>query len=189
MLSRTTCILAALLIGLAACKKNTDEPQNPQGDNEKITDVYLYLTDTTVSPHVVKTFSWKQMDVSVSPVINSDTLTAGKNYLGKVLMLDRTKTQVDTLSNEFEEPALKLEHQFFYIIYPDVMATASYLTTDVDANGVPVGTKPLISAKLARTGYLHMVLKHQPGQKPTSGGGNSSLGTNDLDIVFPMIVK
>lgn len=190
MLFRSVMILTVFALALSSCKKKSTEiPQNPQDDNEKVTDVYLHLTDTTVTPHVVKTFAWKQMDVAISPVITSDTLTVGKNYIGSVLMLDRTKNPVDTLSHEFAEPELRLEHQFFYNVYPVNLAAFTYADTDKDANGVPVGIMPLVSAKAAGDGYFYMRLKHQPGIKPTSGNGDSSLGSMDIEIKFPFVIK
>lgn len=189
-LLKSFCILSILVAGLPACQKKASyAPQNPQDDNEKITHVYLYLTDTTVTPHLVKTFAWSKMDVSVNPVITYDTLVAGTTYVGSVLLLDKTKNPVDTLSNEFESAELKLEHQFFYRTNPSSLIAFSYKSSDRDANGVPVGTMPIALAKTPGTGHIHMLLKHQPGAKPTSGSGDSTLGSTDLQIEFPVKVK
>lgn len=190
-LTKSVLILATMALALSACnKKKTEDPQNPQADNEKITHVYMYLTDTTVTPHIVKTFSWSQMDVAVSPVISYDTLEPNKNYVGSVLLLDKSKSPVDTLSNEFEEDELRLEHQFFYDINPSDLMSFSYANDDTDNNGVPVGINPLASTNSKTgTGNIGVILKHQPGVKPTSGTGCRSCGSTDIDIVFPVKVK
>ena len=187
---KTLSIIVVATVMLASCKKKeTANPQNPQADNEKITHVYLYLTDTTVSPHVVKTFAWSQMDIAVAPVITYDSLTVGKNYTGYILMMDKSKNPVDTLSNEFEEDELRLEHQFFYDVNPSSLMSFAYAKDDVDKNGVPVGIAPLVTTKATGTGQFSIVLKHQPGVKPTSGNGNQSAGSTDIDIVFPVKIK
>jgi hypothetical protein len=189
-MGKSILVCLSVFILIFSCRpKDVQNPQNPQSDNEKVTHVYLYLEDTSVTPHAIKTFVWSQMDSTEDPSISYDTLEMGKNYLGSVMMLDQTKTPFDTLSHEFEEEALKLEHQFFYDCSPTSLLTFTYSNSDKDANGVPVGITPNVFANALGTGSMHVVLKHQPGVKPNSGNGNSTLGSTDLDIVFPVKVK
>ncbi len=152
-MGKSILVCLSVFILIFSCRpKDVQNPQNPQSDNEKVTHVYLHLEDTSVTPHAIKTLAWSQMDATIDPTISYDTLEMGKNYLGSVMMLDQTKTPFDTLSLEFEEEALKLEHQFFYDSSPTSLLTFTYSDKDKDANGVPVGISPNVFSNIVATG-------------------------------------
>ncbi len=185
-------LFKSVLLALAAssvfssCTKPSDNVVNPQGDNELVTKVVIAFEDEDGNK---KLFTWSQINQAQNPVITYDTLLAGKTYNGEILLLDETKTPVDTISHEFEESALKLEHQFFYTAQPADLLTFSYAPGDIDANKVPVGIAPVVKAEKAGIGSYNVILKHQPGVKPTSGNGDKTKGSTDLDITFPVKVK
>src|SRR6478609_5796075 len=98
---------------IVSCKKNDEkDATNPPITNtqEQITTVILKGND----PSNQFTVTWEDLDGSggSAPVIDSLLLDSGNEYTVSVLLLDKTKTPWDTISNEVEEK--KNMHQFFY---------------------------------------------------------------------------
>ncbi len=171
---------------VSACKRNTDDAPSPQNQNEEelITTVSLIIKDNGV---LVDTFSFKDPDGvgGVSPTIEDIVLIAGKTYTCTLLLLDETKNPVDTTSVEIEEE--KDVHQFFF--HPSAGANLTVTYLDHDDNNVPVGLETQFVTGAASTGTIKVILKHQPGVKPTSGNGNEALGETDLEVEFDLIIQ
>lgn len=184
-----------LLIGLlSACKKNDGkDATNPPIINaqEQITTVTLigYNADSTNMFSV----SWEDLDGpgGQSPAIDSLLLDTGTQYNVEVLLLDKTKTPWDTISNEVEEK--KNVHQFFYT--PDAGLTGkmsiSILDYDDNTPPLPVGLNFTINTQassgfaLPFTGGLKMVLSHYDGIPKTASPSPES----DIDIRFAVRLK
>ena len=105
---------------------------------------------------------------------------------GQVVLLDESKSPVDSISNEVKEEGDA--HQFFYTVVNSTL-THSYAATDLDSHGVPIGLAPNFTTGATSTGSLTVVLKHQPGLKPTSGNGDSSKGETDIEVIFNVMVQ
>jgi hypothetical protein len=170
---------------LLSCKKNHDEAPSPQDQNETelITTVSLIIKDNGI---LVDTFTFNDPDGAggVTPTVEHITLNAGKNYTCTLLLLDETKNPTDTTSLEIEEE--RDVHQFFF--HPSAGTDMSFTYADYDDNGVPVGLQSTITTGIASTGTLTVVLKHQPGVKPTSGPGNEELGETDVEVSFDVTI-
>lgn len=175
-----TTLFFSLSLLLFNCKKNKDEAPTPQNENEQeqITTLHLIVSEGST---VIDTFTFRDVDGpgGNAPTIEDVSLSANKSYNARLLLLDESGTEVDTISNEIEEE--KDVHQFFYTI------TSANLTVnydDADDNGVPVGLQTNMVTGAASTGTLKIVLKHQPDVKPTSGNGDPALGATDVEVTF-----
>ncbi len=178
-------ILFFLLIA-SSCKRNQDDAPSPQDQNEEelITTVSLIIKENGI---LVDTFSFKDPDGAggITPTVEDIILTAGKTYTCTLLLLDETKNPADTTSKEIEEE--KEVHQFFFHPSAGTNLTVTYL--DYDDNLVPVGLETQLVSGAASTGTYKIVLKHQPGVKPTSGDGEEALGETDVEVEFDVVIQ
>lgn len=179
---------------LTACKKNDGkDASNPPIINaqEQITTVTLtgYKTDSSAMFSV----TWEDLDGpgGQSPAIDSLVLDTGTQYNVKVLLLDKTKTPWDTISNEVEEK--KNVHQFFYTPDAGLSNKMSISILDYDDNTppLPVGLSFVIKTQsssafeLPFAGSLRMVLSHYDGIPKTATPSPES----DIDIRFPVRLR
>jgi hypothetical protein len=178
---------SVLVVLLFSCnKKNDPKPEDPQDPNETelITTVKLILTEQ--SSGNVSVFKFTDLDGpgAASPTKDNIVLEANKTYHGQIILLDQTKSPVDSVSNEVYDE--RDDHQFFFIV-TSANLTVNY--TDYDTHGVPVGLRPDFLTGNVSTGKLKLILKHQPGMKPTSGMGDISKGETDVEVVFNVTIN
>ena len=123
------------------------------------------------------------------PIIDTIRLDANMDYTVELLLLDETKNPIDTISHEIEEE--KNEHQFFFSKIGTYNLTTTYL--DFDDNGVPLGLNIQLNTTTGfteKTNKFQVVLKHQPGEKPTTGTtGDESIGDTDIEVNFPILIQ
>jgi hypothetical protein len=138
-------------------------------------------------------------------------LKANSTYSAEIVIWDKTQTPVFNVSDEIKERANY--HLFFYqplptdttyVIpaptgsdtYPDPIPTLLTLTaklnmsitlTDHDTNTqqYPVGLTTLVKTGAASTGWLRIVLRHQPNVKD----GTFAPGSTDLDAGYNVTIK
>ncbi len=182
--------IAALSI-LTSCKKDNKDVATPVNPNETelVTTVKLIIAPV-LNPSAEMYASYRDLDGDGgnAPIIDTIRLDANAAYNVQVLVLDETKNPVDTTSKEIVEE--KDAHQFFYSNIGTYELTITYL--DFDDNDVPVGLNIQLhtgSAFTEKTNTFQVVLKHQPGIKPSTGNGNESLGETDLEVNFPILIK
>ncbi|HSY61356.1 MAG TPA: hypothetical protein VK796_05740 [Cytophaga sp.] len=181
------CVLATTI----ACKKDNNDVSKPANPNETelITTVKLIIAPSSnVSAQTF--FSYRDLDGDGgnAPTIDTIRLNANTEYNVQVLVLDETKNPVDTTSKEIE--AEKNIHQFFYSKIGTYNLTTTYL--DFDDHNVPVGLNFKLNTGtgfIEKTNKLQVVLKHQPGLKPTTGSGDESLGETDVEVYFPILIQ
>lgn len=184
-------IASIILLASVSCKKKKEEvaaPVNPN-ETELITTVKLIVYPVN-NAAAVSEFAFRDLDGDggIAPKIDSIRLQQNTEYHFQVLVLDETKNPVDTTSKEIQSE--KNVHQFFYTKIGTYDLTTTYL--DFDDRNVPLGLNIKVNTGTAfavKTNKLKVVLKHQPGLKPTSGNGNSALGETDIDIEFPILVQ
>jgi len=184
-------IAGILLTAAVACKKSKDDVATPVNPNETelITTVKLFVYPTN-NTSAVSIFTFRDLDGDggKAPVIDTIRLQENTEYHLQVLVLDETKNPVDTTSKEILSE--KNVHEFFYTQLGNYVLITTYL--DFDDHNVPLGLNMKVNTGTAfaeKTNKLKVVLKHQPGLKPTSGKGDSSLGETDIDIEFPILVQ
>lgn len=183
-------LLATASIGLVSCKKDKDPVPAPAkpNENEVITTFILVMTEVDPISRVAPLrFTWKDMDGDgpVLPTIPTIVLQPNKVYNTNLIILDETKTPVDTTSNEIKEEGY--EHQFFF--KPTVGLNLEVKYADFDKNGVPLGLVTTFTTKAASTGNITIVLKHQPDAKPKTGQGDESKGSTDINISLPVKIQ
>ena len=143
------------------------------------------LTEEGTSSESV--FEWKDADGDGPgvPQVGDVTLKPGKTYEGHLLLLDESKSPVDTISNEVEEE--HNAHQFFY--YPVGTSTAPLTVTklDVDDHNLPVGLKIRVQTSATATdGSLRIVLKHYDGVDKSN---DPAIGETDVDVTYPVVIQ
>ncbi len=138
-------------------------------------------------------------------------LKANSTYSGEIIMLDKTQSPVFSVSDEIRERANY--HLFFYqplptadafVIpaptgsdtYPDPIPTPltssvpldlSITITDHDTNPqqYPLGLTSQVKTGAPGTGWLRIVLRHQPNVK----NGTYAPGSTDMDAGFNVTIK
>jgi hypothetical protein len=183
--------LLGLIFVLNACKKDSKDvaqPVNPI-DQELITTLTLVVSPAS-TPNNQQYFSYRDLDGDGGnpPKIDTIRLLENTTYHVQLLVLDETKSPADTTSKEILKE--KDIHEFFFSKVGTFDLTTTYL--DSDDNGVPVGLNISINAGSAfttKTNTYKVVLKHQPGLKPTSGKGNVNLGETDIEVDFPITIS
>jgi hypothetical protein len=170
---------------VVACKKKKDDPKpedpHQHNDSELVTTLKLILTEEGTTNETVFIFRDLDGDGGNLPEIIAPTLKANTTYHGELVLLDETKSPAEDISEEVKEEGD--EHQFFFEV-TGAELTHSYIASDVDANGVPVGLYPKFVTGAASTGTLKVILKHQHDVKPVSGNGDSSKGETDIEVEF-----
>lgn len=158
---------------------NSCKPEDPTPTNEEelITSLVLNFTDSLTQQ--VQTFQFRDPDGAGGnnpTIFDSLKLKSNSTYLVSVLLLDESKSPVDTISNEVEEEGV--DHQFFFNA-TNVSVQTTY--EDQDANGDPIGLLSKWKTGAAGNGSVMVVLKHQPGEK----NGSQASGETDVEVSFP----
>jgi hypothetical protein len=202
----TAALLAMLGTTFTACKKDKKEdpapqqPAPPANEAELITTMKITLRDTTNNTSVTYVFS--DLDGAggnpatfgnsgADSVIN---ITANHVYEATILLLDQTKTPVDTISNEVEEEGA--DHLFFFnSIAPTgtpyntylsgSMTNIKYLDLDANNRGIGLSTEWTAPSMMMAKSPLTIELKHQPSVKD----GSYAPGETDIQVGFKLKVN
>jgi hypothetical protein len=173
---------------ITGCKKDSDNPATPpppSNESEVMTTFKLSFVDSAgISPNVSAQFRDPDGDGG-SPAVQFDSifLLPNKTYYASVLILDETKTPVDTISNEVAEEAN--DHLFFYTPSAGLNEVITILDYDAHSVPLPLGLQTKWKTGAISTGTTHIVLRHQPGVKD----GSFAPGETDLDIAFETRVQ
>lgn len=174
-------VLSLLAIGMIAlaCKKDDNQNTTPIDDHgqETITTVILVVNDGQNNT----SYTFRDVDgPGGNPATLPDTiqLINTSNYNTSLILLDESKTPVDTISNELELN----EHFVCYAGHENFM-TISH--TDTDGTFTVGLTTNLVSLSNLGTGSMSVSLKHQPGTKD----GTCAPGETDVEVNFPFKVQ
>lgn len=169
---------------LQSCDKNDPEDPKPAANKQEvITTVKLLLVDTVTNETI--TAQWKDLDADGpgQPVVSTLNLKPGKGYVCEILLLDESKSPVDTVSNEIKREAEA--HQFFYTVTGT--ATLNINKVDVDANRQPLGLISTIqTGSSTGTGTLKVVLRHYDGINKSN---DPQVGETDVEAEFPLEIN
>ena len=174
-------ILLALIISSCSNKEEQGVPA-PIG-NEFLTTTILNLQNVS-NPADKPSISYQV--IGTNPVvINPDTLVLQKNskYNCTVVILDVTKTPVDTVSTVIKQRANY--HLFFFRPTTGLALTDSITDLDTNVPPLPVGLQSVITTTGSSTGTLEVILRHQPNVK----NGTYPPGSTDLDVFYPVKIK
>lgn len=172
-----------MILLLSSCG---DKNITPPNEEELITTLEVRLFPLA-GPHATFVFRDLDGDGGAPPVIETDTLLAGGNYVGSLF-----------LANESVFPAVNItpevvgegeEHQVFYS-FNDLDATFAY--TDQDADGNPVGIAFSLTVGTAGEGAMTIILRHLPDKFASGvrlGNIANAGGETDIQVSFPVVVR
>jgi len=184
--------LTASILIFSACDKNDPDPTKPGGTNTQELITTVVLNGYNANNPLANQFSvrWEDIDGDGGniPTIDTLKLDSGITYRVQVLMLDKTKTPFDTISNEVIEEAN--EHQMFYTLSSNLNDKLNIARLDMDSNNppLPVGLdiritpSHVIGFDIPLIGSLNLKLSHYDGVPKTATPSNES----DIDITFPV---
>lgn len=178
-------LITGLLI--ASCKKDDKKPDDHHHDheNELITTVQLNFSGKGISGNdttFIVSFDDPDGTGGNKPTaFDTIRFAANKTYTCDLILLDKSKNPVDTISNEVKEEAD--EHLFFFT--PSNSDALSVTINDKDSKGRNLGLKTSWVTKKATNGTVKVRLMHQPGVKD----GTSANGDTDVEIDFPLVIK
>lgn len=173
--------LALVLMTLQACEKDPKPNTPPVNESELITTVIIEATDSASGQK--STFKFKDADGeggNAPSQFDSILLNANRTYSVSLLLLDESKAEVDTISNEVLNEGE--DHLFNFTVSN---LNIGIKLNDLDKNGLPIGLKSIWRTGTIGDGKLKTVLKHQPGIK----NGDPVLGETDIEIEFNCRIK
>jgi hypothetical protein len=179
-------LICASVIALAvsSCKKDDNDVTNPTNPNEEelITTMQVILTDSANTTNSW-TFVYEDLDGDGGnlPVADTIHLEQNKTYYARIVLLDKTKTPVDTISNEVEE-----EQDDHLFVFEPHNPTLSVEITDKDHHNLPIGLESIWKTfSSPDNAHIHIRLKHQPGIKT----GDPNLGETDIEAEFGVVIQ
>lgn len=174
--------VAAFALAITSCKKDVEQENN---ENEVITTVQLNFTPAGGGSGL--TYKWEDLDGEggANPIIDMVTLAANQVYTVEILLLDKTKNPVNTISEEVREEAAA--HRFYY---EPTGANITVSNLDNDPNGVPVGLTSTWATGAAGTGAIKIILRHyENGGKASSDLVNDNKSSTDMEAQFNVTVQ
>jgi hypothetical protein len=186
--------IATTLI-FSACKEDHIDPTKPKDNNAQELITTVVLNGYNANNPTANQFSVKWEDVDGdggnSPTIDTLTLDSGINYRAQVLMIDKTKTPYDTISNEVILEGA--DHQMFYTLSDNLTSKLNFERLDMDSNnpplpiGLDIKIRPIHNTpfELPLMGSVNIKLSHYDGVPKTT----SPSAESDIDIHLPIKVK
>lgn len=157
---------------ITSCKKDKVEENN----TEVFTTIIVKLTP--VGGGAALNYQVEDLDGSDggnAAVAQEIVLAPNKVYNVELVLLDKTKTPVDSVSVEVKEEGD--DHQFYFTPSGGVNLTVTNL--DKDSKNYPLGLTSNWTTGAISTGKIFILLKHKPGVKGASDP--STLGETDID--------
>jgi hypothetical protein len=179
-------LLAILFLGFATFSSCDDDEDVAVNEEEVITTVTTTLTN---GANVI-TLKSRDLDGDGpnAPVITvSGKLATNTTYTGAVTILNETETPAGDITSEVKEEGD--EHQLFFQA-PTTLGTFVY--TDTDKNGKPIGLSFTMTTKTASTGNLVVTLRHEPNKTAAgvaSGDITNAGGATDFAVTYPIEVQ
>ncbi|MBX3255292.1 MAG: hypothetical protein KF862_14220 [Chitinophagaceae bacterium] len=177
--SKTVIAAGCVALFAVSCKKESAKPED--NDNEIITTVELHFTEQGTGSSL--TYKWEDLDGDGgnAPVISEIVLAPEKVYDVQIVLLDKTKTPVEDITEEVEEEAA--DHRFYFIPSGESNITIDDLNNDSD--GIPLGITSRWTTAAAANGSVNIVLRHYPdGGKAANDLVSSSKSSTDADVTF-----
>ena len=167
----------SVILFAQSCKDEPAPPSQPVDETELITTVRLQFEDSASGAKTYALFSDPDGEGGKGPVqFDSIKLKSNSSYTTRILLLDESKTPVDTISNE----VLKESDEHLFVFTPEgVNLKVSLL--DKDKNNLPVGLLSAWRTGSAGKGRVKVTLRHQPNVKD----GTATPGETDVEVDFP----
>ena len=190
-----TIITIITILTISSCSKEDPKQPLPTNPQEVLTTILIkgYNQNDSLNTNYQFNYKWEDLDGDGGnlPVIDTINLDSGIIYTCEIIILDKTKTPFDTVSNAIEEE--KNAHQFFFTPSANLTAKIKAEILDFDTNipSLPVGLSFNLNTKNKQSfttpilSSLNMVLSHYDGVTKTIEKSNES----DIDINFPLKLK
>lgn len=183
-------ILAIALITITTFSScSNDDNNGPVNEEEVITTVTATFTPVGGgTPIILKSQDLDGDSGPDAPVVTvSDNFTAGTVYNGTVTFLNELESPAGNITAEIGEEGA--DHQIFF----QQNGLGSFVYTDEDANGKPIGLAfTYTAANVPATGNLIITLRHMPN-KGDEGVANCIItnagGGTDAQVTFPVVVE
>lgn len=177
---QTLAIAAIAIVSMTSCEDD-DTPQIIN-EEEVITTVTYTLTNATDASDVV---TLESLEIDGNPPVQtvSGPLTAGATYNGQVLFENELESPADNITIEVIEEGD--EHEVFYT---STVSGVSFVKTDQDINGNPIGVTSTLTTDVPETGILSVVLRHEP-TKPNNNTLIGAGGETDVQVSFNITVQ
>lgn len=176
-----TLFILSVVLSYTSCKKKVTTPPNPN-EEELITTFKITFVDSAgVQPSISAIYKDTDGDGGNNPSQwDSIHLKANTTYFAEILLLDETKTPVDTISQEVSQ-----EGQDHLFCFSSANVNTSIKRTDLDINNLEIGLHSTWYTGAISSGTMQIVLRHQPDIKT----GSCALGASDVDILFQCTVQ
>lgn len=180
-------LLSSILILATSCKKEEQVVSPTLPGNEFLTTIKLHLISSDNVDTLVAT--WRDLtpedtnppDTSLAALI----LKPNTTYSAQLELLDETKSPAEDITAEIKERANY--HRIFYFPSSSLGTNLSVAVTDLDTNNPPLalGISSTISTQNVSSGFLQVILKHQPNVKD----GTFAPGSTDADVKFQISIQ
>lgn len=159
-------------------------------ENEEETITTFQLKFTPIGGGQSIDYSYQDLDGDGAnpPIYKTDLLDSNTKYNVLATLLNEASNPVTNITDEVKSEGV--DHQFFYILQPNDLATFQY--DDKDENGDAIGLQTLCQTKSKEEGKLKIVLRHKPNKKAfgvSEGGISNAVGETDLEIEFDFKIK
>ncbi len=182
-------MVSALLLVSTGCKKESN-PADSGNQLEEVLPNVVTLTLTSSNPQEIVKAIWRSTSTAVNAaaVVRIDTLrlTAGRTYTGIIEAQNDLKTPIIDLTQDYKR--LQDEHQFFYTPTVGISNRVTFILTDKDSKGLPIGLNYTVSVSAGGvvSGNLNVILGHYDDVKKD---GITRSPESDIDITFPVAVQ
>jgi len=173
------------ILSFISCKKLDATEVN---DEEVITTTLLKFTPLAGGT----TLEYKYEDLDgpggAVPVVDEIVLAPATSYSVSLVLLNKTVSPADTISNEVGEESAA--HRFYF----ETSAGSNILVSDLDrdANGVDLGLNSIWTTGSVSTGSIRITLRHYaatPPNKLQTDPVNSGKSTTDLENDFITVIQ
>lgn len=173
-------IVSFILVSLIySCKKDKTNEPIPINQSELITKVQLIFKDS-ITNSIAYTATFSDLDGPGGNVATVDSILLSSNttYYMDILVLDETKTPVDTISNEVLDEGEV--HLFVFTPNP----TSNFLETnllDLDSNFKPIGLSSILRTSATGVGTYSVELRHFSSAQAKA---DNLIYDTDISILF-----
>lgn len=164
------------------------DPEVPEiiNQEELITTAKVELTPENGGQPIILSYQDLDGDGPTEPIVVNGILTANTSYSGEITLLNETLSPPENITEEVEEEAL--DHQFFY----SNTANLTFVYTDFDDNGNPVGIMFNLQTAAPTSGSMTITLRHEPdkyGIGVNEGQIENAGGETDISVTFGIEVQ
>jgi hypothetical protein len=187
LMNKKTLFIAFLCTVLFSCKD--DENVLPEENDEEVITT-MKLSFIPVGGGSTKEFMFDDADGpgGNAPIKQTINLQPNKTYKVSLILLNKTKNPVDTISNEVK--AESASHRIYY--EPTGSSNIAVSNLDNDSNGIPLGLQSDWATTAAASGKIKITLRHYPSNPPNKAAGdpvNSTKSSTDIEVDFDTIIQ